>query len=98
MKLLVHIGEKIIIMSATIVNEKTFRDTLGISDDEVSFISLPSPFPKENRPVIFSPVGSMSAKMIDEIDQKNLNEVQEAVEEQRKKAEEAQKVNKCAHP
>ena len=63
---LFRLGEKIIIMSATIVNEKTFRDTLGIDNNDSCFISLPSPFPKKNRPIIFSPAGSMSAKLIDE--------------------------------
>jgi len=62
---LFRLGQKIIIMSATIVDVDTFRKTLGIDESNSCFISLPSPFPSENRPVIFSPVGSMSAKAID---------------------------------
>ena len=52
-------------MSATIMDPKIFMKTLGLPEDETCFISLPSPFPKENRPIIFSPVGSMSARAID---------------------------------
>ncbi len=62
---LFRLGEKIIIMSATILNSKTFMRTLGIDSNSASFISIPSPFPVDNRPVIFSPAGSMSAKSID---------------------------------
>jgi ATP-dependent DNA helicase DinG len=62
---LFRLGERVIIMSATIMDPKIFMKTLGLSEDETCFISLPSPFPKENRPVIFSPVGSMSARAID---------------------------------
>jgi len=62
---LFNMGEKIVIMSATIMNHEIFKRTLGITEDNSCFISLDSPFPKENRPVIFSSVGSMSAKNID---------------------------------
>ena len=52
-------------LSATIIDKQTFCQTLGISQKDCSFISIPSPFDPKNRPVIFSPVGSMSAKCID---------------------------------
>jgi ATP-dependent DNA helicase DinG len=38
---------------------------LGIKQDECAFISMPSPFPIENRPIFISPIGSMSMKNID---------------------------------
>lgn len=62
---LFSLGGKIIMMSATIMDKQTFCQTLGINHDDCGFISIPSPFDPENRPVIFSPVGSMSAKNID---------------------------------
>ena len=62
---LFRLGERIIIMSATILNDKTFMKTLGIDELNSSFISIPSPFPIENRPIIFSPAGSMGSKSID---------------------------------
>ena len=58
-------GEKVLIMSATIIDRDTFCKTLGVSSSNCEFISIPSPFNPENRPVIFSPVGSMSAKNIE---------------------------------
>ena len=62
---LFRLGTKVIIMSATILNHKVFKETLGITERSSCFISLPTPFKTENRPIIFSPVGSMSAKNID---------------------------------
>ena len=62
---LFRLGKKVVIMSATIMDHDIFMNTLGLPKDETCFISLPSPFPKENRPIIFSPAGSMSAKSID---------------------------------
>ncbi len=62
---LFRLGQRVIIMSATIMDPSIFMKTLGLPEDDTCFISLPSPFPKENRPIIFSPAGSMSAKSID---------------------------------
>ncbi len=68
-------GKKILMMSATIVNKDAFCEVLGISKDECSFISIPSPFPIENRPILYSPMGSMSMKNID----KTLPKIAQAV-------------------
>ena len=62
---LFRLGEKIILMSATIIDPRTFCQTLGIPLEECSFISIPSPFDTKNRPIMFSPVGSMASKMAD---------------------------------
>ena len=62
---LFRMGDKVIIMSATIMNHDIFTRTLGITGENSCFISLPSPFPRENRPVMISSVGSMSAKNIE---------------------------------
>ena len=53
-------------MSATILSPKTFCESLGIPEDQVGVLSLPSPFPSENRPIFVHSVGSMSSKIIDE--------------------------------
>tara|TARA_R110001592_G_scaffold188358_3_gene433505 strand:+ start:11365 stop:12942 length:1578 start_codon:yes stop_codon:yes gene_type:complete len=58
-------GKKILMMSATIINKDAFCEVLGIDKNECSFISVPSPFPIENRPIFVSPIGSMSMKNID---------------------------------
>jgi ATP-dependent DNA helicase DinG len=77
---LFKLGVKVLILSATILNRDTFCKTLGISRSDSSFLTLPSPFPSENRPVIFSPVGSMSAKVIDRTLPKLTNAVREILE------------------
>ena len=56
---------KILMMSATIMNKDAFCETLGLPVNDVAFISIPSPFPVENRPIIASPIASMSFKNID---------------------------------
>ena len=63
-QMLFRFGEKVLMMSATILNKSGFCELLGLRDEDVSFISLPSPFPKEHRPVISEGIGSMSAANI----------------------------------
>jgi len=58
-------GKKVLMMSATIINKEAFCEVLGIKQSDCAFISIPSPFPIENRPIFFSPIGSMSMKSID---------------------------------
>ena len=43
---------KSLIMSATILNYKTFCRNVGLNPDEVKFIQIPSDFPLERRPII----------------------------------------------
>lgn len=62
---LFRLGYKVVMMSATILDPKVFCESLGVNSDEVSFISIPTPFPVENRPVLIHPVGSMGSKSID---------------------------------
>jgi ATP-dependent DNA helicase DinG len=68
-------GKKVLMMSATIVNKDAFCEVLGIKKEDCSFISIPSPFPIENRPILYSPMGSMSMKNID----RTLPKIAEAV-------------------
>jgi len=58
-------GSKILLMSATILDKDAFCESLGIPKENAAFVSFPSPFPKDNRPVIYNPIGSMSSKNID---------------------------------
>jgi len=59
-------ADKVLLMSATIMQPAAFCKLLGISKDECSFISIPSPFPVENRPIFTHSIGSMSRKYIEE--------------------------------
>jgi len=58
-------GGRVLLMSATIVDKNIFCESLGIKDKDTSFLNIPSPFPVENRPIHFIPVGSMSKNSID---------------------------------
>jgi len=62
---LFRFGRKVLMLSATILNHRAFCESLGIPMEESSFITLPSPFPVENRPVLISSIGKMSASEID---------------------------------
>ncbi len=58
-------ADKILMMSATIMNKEAFCRILGIPKEQTVFISIPSPFPPENRPIIVSPIAKMGKKDID---------------------------------
>jgi ATP-dependent DNA helicase DinG len=73
---LFKMGRKVIFLSATILNGQSFAESLGLKDDEYDFISIPSPFPKENRPIFTQGIGSMSAGSI----QNSLPHLKSAVE------------------
>lgn len=62
---LLKFGKQVLLMSATILDKNAFCELLGIKKEEAAFISIPSPFPKDNRPIIFSPIGKMSSSHID---------------------------------
>ena len=74
--ILFRLGEKVLMMSATILNKRGFCETLGIANDDVDFISIDSPFPKKNRPIFFCPIGKMSSSEIE----KTLPKLAKAVE------------------
>ncbi len=57
-------GEFNVLMSATIISKNNFCELLGIDDSKADFIKIPSPFPIENRPVMYSGIGKMSANEI----------------------------------
>ena len=63
-QMLFRFGERVLMMSATILDKAGFCKLLGLKESDVAFLSLPSPFPKENRPILFSGIGSMSASNI----------------------------------
>lgn len=52
-------GQNVILMSATILDKDAYCQSLGISQSDVEFLSVESPFPPENRPVFYVPVGKM---------------------------------------
>ena len=58
-------GKKVLMLSATILDKGVFCRTLGLKEDDVAFLRVPSPFPVENRPIHYLPVGNMSKGRID---------------------------------
>lgn len=65
-ELLFKFGKSVLMLSATIVNRDVFCETLGIDSNDVEFLSIDSPFPIENRPIYYAPVGNMAMSSIDE--------------------------------
>lgn len=57
---LFRFGDKVVMMSATIINYQEFIKSLGIEPAESVFIDIPSTFPKENRPIIRNFVGQLN--------------------------------------
>ena len=56
---------RVLLLSATILDSNFYCETLGIPTSQAAFISFDSPFPAENRPIHYMPVGRMSADNID---------------------------------
>jgi ATP-dependent DNA helicase DinG len=50
----------VILMSGTIIDDKTFNDINGIEQNRAAFISMPSPFPVKNRPIYYYNNGKMT--------------------------------------
>ncbi len=64
-QMLLSYGQKVIMMSATILNKEGFCEILGIDKKDCDYMNIDSPFEKKNRPILFFPVGKMSKKNID---------------------------------
>jgi Rad3-related DNA helicase len=62
---LFRFGDRILLMSATIVDKSVFCKSIGINENDTTFISIPSPFPTESHKIHYMPVGKMSIKNID---------------------------------
>ena len=58
-------GEFVLLMSATILDADGFKMLCGIKDENSISVSVPSPFPSENHPIIYAGVGSMGSKDIE---------------------------------
>ena len=71
-------------MSATILDRNALCQSLGIRPEEAAFISLPSPFPVENRPIMFFPIGSMAQRDIDKTLPLMVDAVKSILQEHRK--------------
>lgn len=73
--------EKTIMMSATIINVKELASSLGIKEDEMVFIDVPSTFPKENRPILRNYIGTLSKDNIDILMPKAIQAIEKILED-----------------
>lgn len=78
---LFRLGERVLMMSATIINSKTFAESLGIAPEQCASITKESPFPVENRPIMVFPIGNMSSDHIDETLPKMVEAIREILKE-----------------
>ena len=56
---LMNMGSRVYMTSATLLNKETQCRNIGLSPSDVEYISLPSEFPVENRPIYFIDCGKM---------------------------------------
>jgi Rad3-related DNA helicase len=59
-------GRIVIFMSATIINEKCFAESVGIPRDLMAYMQVESPFPPEHKPIVYAPMGKMTMDSIAE--------------------------------
>ena len=64
-QLLFSFAEKVLMLSATILDAPTYLRSLGITPDEAEMIQIDSDFPPENRPIYVRPVARMTRHHIE---------------------------------
>lgn len=52
--------DMVILMSGTILDKDLFSELNGLDKDKSVYYSIPSPFPLQNRPIYYMPLGKMS--------------------------------------
>ena len=62
---LFRLGEKVLLMSATMINCEKFAESAGIKPSDYAALVIPSPFPEKNRPVYTFSAGNMTMDHID---------------------------------
>lgn len=78
---LFRLGRRVLLMSATVIRPDIFAESLGISESQRACLTIPTPFPVQNRPILFCPIGSMSADNIDTTLPKMAQAVKEILKE-----------------
>jgi Rad3-related DNA helicase len=75
-------SDKVILLSATILNYSAFIRSLGISPDESSWIDVPSTFPAQNRPIIRKYVAPLNYKNLKEMTPQIAKKVSKIMDDQ----------------
>lgn len=77
---LFSLGEKVLMMSATVMNIKHYCDTLGLNPKEVKYIKVASPFPLERRPIVNCAKFALKKANMDECKHELAQQVKEILE------------------
>lgn len=77
---LYRFGNRVVLMSATVVDKETFCKSVGIDPNDCAFLHIASPFPVQNRPIHFLGVGSMSKDNIESTLPKMVQVVQQLLD------------------
>jgi ATP-dependent DNA helicase DinG len=59
-ELLLGLGERVLMLSATVLDAPTFLRALGVDEDEAAVVRLPSTFPPERRPLVVRPTARLT--------------------------------------
>jgi ATP-dependent DNA helicase DinG len=78
--LLFDFADKVLMLSATILDAPTYLRSLGIHPEQAEFISVASDFPPENRPIYVRPVAKMTRHSIEQDLPKMMREIVELLE------------------
>ncbi len=70
-------AERVLMLSATILDARTFLRSLGVDPSEAEVISVPSTFPPENRPIVVRPAARLTRHHLD----KDLPKLADAITE-----------------
>jgi ATP-dependent DNA helicase DinG len=74
-------GRYVVLMSATILDRDAFALSVGIPSQDMAFISLESPFPVENMPIIYAGIGKMTYSAIDSTLPKMVQAIKQIIDE-----------------
>jgi ATP-dependent DNA helicase DinG len=59
-ELLLGLGERVLMLSATVLDAPTFLRALGVEEDEAAVVRLASSFPAERRPLVVRPTARLT--------------------------------------
>jgi ATP-dependent DNA helicase DinG len=59
-ELLLGLGERVLMLSATVLDARTFLRSLGVREEEAAVVRLPSSFPPERRPLLVRPTARLT--------------------------------------
>ena len=74
-------AERFLFMSSTVLDHRGFCRDLGLPESDVAFLSIPSDFPVENRPVFYMPQMKMNATWVSDENAPNRKKMAKQIKE-----------------